>query len=75
MTLGPLLEAGWTLDDIRSLTEDEILIVSTILKRWRIVKEPMTEDDLGKIVRDHPELVESVNYRIAEQRKMYAPPE
>ena len=71
MTLGPLLEAGWTLDDIRSLTEDEILIVSRLLRRWNMVKEPMTEDDLGKVVRERPELVESVNAKIEEQRKIY----
>ena len=71
VTLGPLFECGWTLDDIRTLTEDELFVVSTLLKRWRLVKEPMTEDDLGKIVREKPELVESVNLKIEEQRRIF----
>lgn len=68
--LGPLFEAGWTLDDIRKMTQDELIAVSTIMKRYSLVTSDIDESNAGEIVKSRPEMVEYVNRVIEEKRKL-----
>ena len=69
--LGPLLEAGWTLNDIREHSIDDLAVASALLSRLRILRNPISQEEAGKIVSEHPEMVDAVNRSIEEQRKVF----
>lgn len=48
MLVAPLLKAGWTLDDIKNHTRDEITVASVLLSRFKILEQGDIPRELAK---------------------------
>jgi len=43
------------------------------MRRWRIVKDPISNEEAGRIVRENGAMGDAVNAKLAEQEKVYGP--
>ena len=58
------------MNDIRRHSPEDLVVASTLLARIRILRNPVSPNEAGKIISDHPEMVDAVNQSLMEQRKM-----